>query len=341
MKRIGRTLTVLLLAFALSLSAAFAAEETTKSTEPAANSASQTKPAQPKTGVVKIKDHYYYKDSNKRIRKKAGFIKWKGDKYYIQEGGKIITTKTFEVGRHKYRARKNGKIAVGVYRWGKAGKLYFSDKKGRWVRIKSHRCQKGVKWEGKWYYLQTDSEVAVNRPVVIKDQPYYADSEGVCRKLKLKKTNNAVLKKARKQIGKYKESQVEKFWTWYYGTRFVDTDRTPWCGSFVAWCYREAGQYDRIRKAKNYGPLGYVPAYSRFARYRGKWIPRRKARGGDIIVFGNDRHVGIVDYVYKGYIYTVEGNSGPDAEIGTGKPGAVTRRVYSLKDPDIKGVLRP
>lgn len=300
----------------------------------------EKKETKPGTGVYRKNGYYYYRNPKTgKKRKTAGFIKWNGNRYYVQKGGKIITSKTFRVGRYRYRARKDGRIAVGVYRWGKKRKLYYSDpKNGRWVTIKSHRCQKGVKWKGNWYYLQTNSEVAVNRPVVIKNRQYVADSEGVCTKIKENSTKDPVLKVARKQLGKHTKSQVSKYWTWYYGSRFINTDATPWCGTFVGWCYRKAGRYGKIRSVGN---KGYVPSYSGFASSRGKWVKKSRAKEGDIIVFGRNRHVGIVDRVYKGYIYTIEGNSGPAAEIGTGLPGAVTRRVYKLTDPDIKGVIHP
>ena len=99
-----------------------------------------------------------------------------------------------------------------------------------------------------------------------------------------------------------------------------------------------AGRYDKIRSAGN---IAYVPSYSRFADSRSRWVKKSKARGGDIIIFGYNRHVGIVERVYKGYIFTIEGNAGPDAEVGTGRPGAVARMVYKLDDRDIKGVIRP
>ncbi len=346
MKRISRTLIALLIALTMSFSVAFAESEqvATKQTDNGTPGSVELKEddsnAKPKTGVIKRNGHYYYKSPiTKKIRKDAGFIKWKGDRYYVQKGGKIITGKTFEVGKHQYRALKNGKIAVGVYAWGKKHKLYYSDpKNGRCVKIKSHRCQKGVKWEGEWYYLQTNSEVAKNRPVVIKNRPYFADKTGVCHKLGVNKTTSPVLKIARKQLGKHTRSQVKKFWNWYFGKRFVDTDATPWCATFVGWCYKNAGKYGKISPVGN---KGYVPSYSSFANRRGKWVRKSKAKSGDIIVFGNSRHVGIVERVYKGYIYTIEGNSGPTAEVGTGLPGAVTRRVYKLTDPDIKGVIHP
>lgn len=332
MKRLIRTTIAVLLLIAMSLCISFASEEKV-----------QQKPkSSPQVGVFEKNGYYYYKNPKTyKIRKKAGFVKWKGNRYYVRKGGKIVTGKTFKVGGHYYRARRNGKIPVGVYKWGrgKNRKLYYSNpKNGRWIRIKSYRYQKGVKWKGNWYYLQTDSTLAVNRPVVIKNLPYYANSEGVCSKLKVNNTNNAVIKLARRQIGKHTKFQVEGFWTWYFGTRFIDTDATPWCGTFVGWCYMNAGCYDKIRPVGN---VAYVPCYSNFANNYGKWTGRSRSRAGDIIVFGRNRHVGIVERVYKGYVYTIEGNSGPDSDIGTGKPGAVTRRVYKLTDPDIKGVIHP
>ncbi len=323
MKRLCRVLIALLLAFSLSFSAAFAASEQKTSGQ---------------NGVYEEGGAYFYKDPKTgTVRKDAGFVKWDGNKYYIQKGGKIITSKTFKVGKYQYRAYSNGKIAVGIYKWGK--KRYYSDPEtGRWVKIKSHRCQKGVKWKGNWYFLQTNSEVATKRPVVINDLPYYADAEGKCTAIGVDETNDPVLKVARKQLGRHTKSQVKKYWTWYFHRKFVNTDVTPWCASFVGWCYKHGGKYKKIRSVGN---KGYVPSYTRFSNRRDKWVKRSKAKGGDIIVFGKSRHVGIVERVYKGYIFTIEGNSGPTAEVGTRLPGAVTRRVYKLTDPSIKGVIRP
>jgi hypothetical protein len=126
---------------------------------------------------------------------------------------------------------------------------------------------------------------------------------------------------------------------WYYKTRFRDTDRTPWCGAFVAWVYNKAGLYKKISVAKRYGPLGYVPSYSRFADKYKKWINKKNARPGDIIVFGRNMQVGLVEGVYGNYIVTIEGNAGPTAAIGCGKPGAVVRKIYKLNSGKIKGVI--
>lgn len=340
-----RFIVSLILALSLSLVAvpadAFATEQSDNTSTQTTQSTVQTQTTQSEVApsrIIKKGKYLYYKQKNGKIRKKKGFFTYNGNKYYSKKGGKLITSKTFKVGKHRYRAFSDGKIAVGVYKWGKARKLYYSDSKGRWVKIKSHRHQKGVKWKGNWYFLQTNSQVAVNRPVVINNLPYFADSVGVCTPIEINETNNEVVKVARKQIGKHTKSQVKGFWTWFFGSKFVDTDITPWCGTFVGWCYKTAGQYSKI---KSVGNIGYVPRYSGFANRKSKWVNKAKASEGDIIVFGNNRHVGIVERVYKGYIYTIEGNSGPTAAIGTRKPGAVTRRVYKLSDKDIRGIIHP
>ena len=132
------------------------------------------------------------------------------------------------------------------------------------------------------------------------------------------------------------------YWVWYYKTKFIDTDRTPWCGAFVAWCYNKAGLYDKISIAKKYGPLGYVPTYSSYANKYGKWLRnKKKAKGGDIIIFGWNMHVALIEGVYGDYIVTIEGNAGPTAAWGCGKPGAVIRRVHRYDSAKIKGVIRP
>lgn len=85
--RISRTLIALMLAFAMSFSAAFA-DSTQESYAKTDNAATKTTKQQaseakikPTTGVYKKNGHYYYKSPiTKKIRKKAGFIKWKGDR---------------------------------------------------------------------------------------------------------------------------------------------------------------------------------------------------------------------------------------------------------------------
>lgn len=181
-------------------------------------------------------------------------------------------------------------------------------------------------------------EIATNRPVVIKNHPFMALKNGACVKMDIPRPTNEVLKVAQSEVG---TMTGRKYWRWYFGTRFINRDRTPWCGCFTAWCYNKADQYNKISTARKYGNLGYVPSYSRWANSYRKWLNPKYAQGGEIIVFGNDRHVGIVERVYNGYIFTIEGNASPISTSGNKNLGEVARRVYALNDPDIKGVIRP
>ena len=284
----------------------------------------------PSPSIVKIGKYYYYKYASGTIRRKAGFVTVNKKIYYVRKGGKIRTSRTFRVKKKYYRANKYGVIKTGVYKWN--GNYYFSYSKGIWKRKAGF-----VTWKGDSYYVQKGGKIITSDGFTVDNIAYVANSKGRVTKVILpKKNNNAVIKIARKQVG---IMTGKKYWVWYYRTKFRDTDRTPWCGAFVAWCYNEAGLYRKISVAKRYGPLGYVPVYSRYADRYGKWISKRKARAGDIIVFGRNRHVGLVEGVYGNYIVTIEGNAGPTAAFGCGKPGAVIRRIYKLSNRDIKGVI--
>ena len=72
-----------------------------------------------------------------------------------------------------------------------------------------------------------------------------------------------------------------------------------------------------------------------------KWVNKKDAKGGDVIVFGKNRHVGLVEGISGAYIITLEGNAGPTAAIRCKKPGAVVRNAYKIDSPKIKGVIRP
>lgn len=302
-----------------------------KASAATATTAQNSSKSSVQTGIVKINGFYYYRQhSDKVIRTKPGFIKVDGELYYVQKGGKFATG-NFQVGNKRYKAWSNGKVARGVYK-GVKNYWYSDPRTGEWIQKQGF-----VRWNGKSYYLQKGGAIIVNRPFVSANIPYIANAKGESSRLPIIKPGNKVLKTAQSQVG---VMTGRKYWRWYFGTKFRDTDRTPWCACFVAWCYNQGGQYKRISPVRRYGNLGYVPSYTRYVRSRGKWVNRSKAKGGDLIIFGKSsgRHIGIVERVYKGYVFTIEGNSGPTAAYGCGKPGAVTRRVYKLDDKDIIGI---
>ena len=103
----------------------------------------------------------------------------------------------------------------------------------------------------------------------------------------------------------------EPYWSWYgFGSR------VEWCACFVSWCANECG----------YIEAGVIPKFAACASQGVPWFQERglwqsgsyEPRSGDIIFFdwddggqdGQSDHVGIVEKVENGRVYTVEGNSG-------------------------------
>lgn len=103
----------------------------------------------------------------------------------------------------------------------------------------------------------------------------------------------------------------EPYWSWY-----GFNSRVEWCACFVSWCANECGYID----------AGVIPKFAgcvwgvEWFRDRGLWQDNSyEPRPGDIIFFdwddengqdGESDHVGIVEKVENGTVYTVEGNSG-------------------------------
>ena len=106
----------------------------------------------------------------------------------------------------------------------------------------------------------------------------------------------------------------QPYWSWY-----GFNSRVEWCACFVSWCANECGYID----------AGVIPKFAgcvwgvEWFRDRGLWQDNSyEPRPGDIIFFdwdnkgssgpqdGESDHVGIVEKVENGTVYTVEGNSG-------------------------------
>lgn len=123
--------------------------------------------------------------------------------------------------------------------------------------------------------------------------------------------NQAILEVALTQLG---NEGGEPYWSWY-----GFDSRVEWCACFVSWCADQCGYIDS----------GIVPKFSgcvngvSWFQSNGQWQGRDyEPQPGDIIFFdwdnkgssgpqdGEADHVGIVEKVENGVIYTVEGNSG-------------------------------
>ena len=121
----------------------------------------------------------------------------------------------------------------------------------------------------------------------------------------------------------------QPYWSWYGFESRVD-----WCACFVSWCANECGYLD----------AGVIPKFAscsigiQWFRERGLWQDGSyEPRPGDLIFFdwddedegqdGAADHVGIVEKVDGGIVYTVEGNSGDACKI----------KSYDLNYQCIKG----
>ena len=125
----------------------------------------------------------------------------------------------------------------------------------------------------------------------------------------------------------------QPYWSWYGFESRVD-----WCACFVSWCANECGYLD----------AGVIPKFAscsigiQWFRERGLWQDGSyEPRPGDLIFFdwddedegqdGAADHVGIVEKVEGGIVYTVEGNSG----------NACRERQYAIGHYEIYGYGTP
>ena len=115
--------------------------------------------------------------------------------------------------------------------------------------------------------------------------------------------NAAMVAVAQSQIGNVGGAP---YWSWW-GLNY----RVEWCAIFVSWCADQCGYLDAGVLPKMEGVRPYVDWFIE----RGQWQDRDyEPSPGDIIFFdwegdGMADHVGIVEKVENGLIYTVEGNS--------------------------------
>ncbi len=127
----------------------------------------------------------------------------------------------------------------------------------------------------------------------------------------------------------------QPYWSWY-----GFNSRVEWCACFVSWCANECGYID----------AGVIPKFagctggSNWFKDRGQWQDGDyEPRPGDLIFFDWDNkgssgpqddvpdHVGIVERVENGVVYTVEGNTSDSCR----------QRSYSVGHYEIWGYATP
>ena len=128
---------------------------------------------------------------------------------------------------------------------------------------------------------------------------------------------------AQSQIG---QTGGQPYWSWYgFGSR------VEWCAIFVSWCANQCGYLD----------AGILPKFAscgvgvKWFQNRGQWLPGSATPEPGMVIFfqwyGSDSliadHVGIVEKVENGRVYTIEGNSNDQ----------VRRNSYPVGYGEIKG----
>ena len=118
----------------------------------------------------------------------------------------------------------------------------------------------------------------------------------------------------------------QPYWSWY-----GFSSRVEWCAIFASWCADQCGYID----------AGIVPKFAgcgvgvQWFQNRGQWLPGSATPEPGMLIFfqwyGSDSsiadHVGIVESVADGRVYTIEGNSGDQ----------VRRNSYPVGYGEIKG----
>lgn len=136
---------------------------------------------------------------------------------------------------------------------------------------------------------------------------------------------------AKSQIG-VKETGTNnvKYNTWYYGRTVngrTGTSEYAWCVTFECWCANQVGILNTlVPKCNNVGVLKNWYNARGLYYLRGSYNPQK----GDLIIFRNSSHTGIVERVESGRIYTIEGNS----------KDKVSNNSYLLNDSYIQGYCK-
>lgn len=115
--------------------------------------------------------------------------------------------------------------------------------------------------------------------------------------------NSGIVKVALNELAESQHQGGQKYWSWY-GFNY----RVEWCAIFVSYAAEKAGV--------SMEHFAYCPTGIANFKAKNQWKDRsQEPKSGDIIFFdwngnGVSDHVGIVEKVENGRVYTIEGNSG-------------------------------
>lgn len=111
----------------------------------------------------------------------------------------------------------------------------------------------------------------------------------------------------------------------------------PWCNVFIDWCFVKAVGIDRSRELLIGFSAGCTQDYNWF---RAKNQIVNTPQIGDLIFFADLSHIGIIENISEGTIYTIEGNTSNKAELII-NGGTVAKKSYLINSKSIYGYARP
>lgn len=110
-----------------------------------------------------------------------------------------------------------------------------------------------------------------------------------------------------------------------------------WCNVFCDWCFVQALGVDRARELLIGFSAGCTQDYNWF-KSKGQIVT--DPQKGDLVFFGKTSHIGIIEDVRDGRIYTIEGNTSNVAELII-NGGTVAKKSYAINSTYIHSFARP
>lgn len=111
----------------------------------------------------------------------------------------------------------------------------------------------------------------------------------------------------------------------------------PWCNIFIDWCFYKGLGIDRARELLIGFSAGCTQDYNWF---KSKNQIVTEPQIGDLVFFGKTSHIGIIEKVENGKIYTIEGNTSNKAELII-NGGQVAKKSYDINSENIHSFARP
>ncbi len=121
---------------------------------------------------------YYADEETGGIRTEAGFVIWKGNRYYVTPGGAVAFNQQVvidgKVNQRCFYFDENGQLVKGIFQNKNNKVWYYADEETGGIRTEAGF----VTWKGNKYYVTPGGAIAVNQQIKFKDTIYSFDSSG-------------------------------------------------------------------------------------------------------------------------------------------------------------------